>query len=46
VDGHVERRINDREAAVIRRIFELAALGHGLRVIAHTINGDKMRSTS
>ncbi len=42
VDGHVERRINDREAAVIRRMFELAALGHGLRVIAHTINAERL----
>ena len=42
VDGHVERRINDVEAAVIRRIFELAALGHGLRVIAHTINAERL----
>jgi site-specific DNA recombinase len=42
VDGHVERRINDREAAVIRRIFELAALGHGLRVIANTINAEHL----
>jgi hypothetical protein len=42
LDCHVERRINDREAAVIRRIFELAALGHGLRVIAHTINGEHL----
>lgn len=42
VDGHVERRINDREAAVIHRIFELAALGHGLRVIAHTVNGEHL----
>lgn len=40
VDGHVERRINDREAPVIRRMFELAALGHGLRVIAHTLNAE------
>lgn len=36
--SHVERRINDREAAVVRRIFELAALGHGHRSIAHALN--------
>lgn len=40
LDGRVERRVNDTEAAVIRRIFDLAALGHGLRVIAHTLNAD------
>jgi site-specific DNA recombinase len=40
VEGHVERRINDREAAVVRRIFELAALGLGLRAIAHTLNAE------
>lgn len=38
LDGHVERRINESEASVVRRIFELAALGHGCRVIAHTLN--------
>ena len=40
VEGHVERRINDAEAAVVRRIFELAALGQGLRAIAHSLNAD------
>jgi site-specific DNA recombinase len=40
IDGHVERRVNEDEAAVIRRIFELAALGHGLRTIAHSLNAD------
>ncbi len=42
--SHVERQINDREAAVIRRIFELAALGHGLRAIAHAINAERLPS--
>ena len=40
LDSHVERRINDQEAAVVRRIFELAALGHGCRTIAHAMNLD------
>lgn len=40
VNGHVERRINDGEAAIVRRIFELAALGHGHRSIAHELNVD------
>jgi DNA invertase Pin-like site-specific DNA recombinase len=40
VNGHVERRINETEAAVIRRIYELYASGHGLPTIAHTLNAD------
>lgn len=35
---HVERRINPAEAAVVRRIYELAAAGYGLRAIAHKLN--------
>jgi hypothetical protein len=31
--SHVERRINDAEAAVIRRVFELLAAGYGLKGI-------------
>ncbi len=40
VDGHVERRINEAEAADVRRMFELAAIGHGNRTIAHSLNAD------
>jgi site-specific DNA recombinase len=40
VDGHVERRINEVEATTVRRIYELAALGHGNRTIAHALNAD------
>jgi len=36
--SHVERRINEREAAVIRRIFELSAAGVGVRSIAKQLN--------
>ncbi len=36
--SHVERRINENEATVVRRIFELAAAGHGKRAIARTLN--------
>src|SRR4029079_299286 len=36
--SHVERRINDDEAAVVRRIFELAASGIGQKRIAITLN--------
>lgn len=35
---HVERRINEGEAAVIREIFERAAAGWGTRRIAHDLN--------
>lgn len=38
LDGHVERRINDAHAAVIRQIFELCAAGAGLKQIAKTLN--------
>ena len=38
VDGHVERRVNDPEAAVVRRIHELYAAGHGLTNVAKTLN--------
>ena len=36
--SHVERRINDTEAAVVRRIFELCAEGAGLTRITKTLN--------
>ena len=38
VDGHVERRVNEAEAAVVRRIFELYASGTGLNTIAKRLN--------
>ena len=38
--SHVERRINEAEAAVVRRIFELCAGGAGLTRIAKTLNAD------
>ncbi len=40
VDGHTERRINESEGAVVRRIYELYAAGQGLSTIAHTLNND------
>ena len=40
VDGHVERRVNTTEAAVVRRIYDLYAAGRGLSSIAHTLNAD------
>jgi DNA invertase Pin-like site-specific DNA recombinase len=42
--SHVERRINDREATVIRRIFELSAGGHGVKAIAKILNADRAPS--
>ena len=36
--SHVERRINEPEAAIVRRVFELANAGLGLRAIAVRLN--------
>jgi site-specific DNA recombinase len=38
--SHVERRINEHEAAVVRRIFELCADGAGLTRITKTLNAE------
>jgi site-specific DNA recombinase len=38
--SHVERRINDAEASVVRKIFELAIAGYGKKAIARTLNED------
>ena len=40
VNGHVEREIAPAEAAVVRRIFELAATGMGDRRIAYVLNAE------
>ena len=40
VDGHVERRLNEDEAAVVRRIFELAREGLGQKRIALRLNAE------
>jgi len=40
VNGHTERKINDAEAAVIRRIFALCANGTGYTRIAKQLNAD------
>ena len=39
---HVERRLNETEAAVIREIFEKAAAGWGTRRIAHDLNARRV----
>ncbi len=41
--SHTERRINDDEAAVVRRIFELAAAGVGQKRIAQLLNEERRR---
>jgi site-specific DNA recombinase len=38
MDGHVVRKINPAEAAVVRRISDMYADGSGYRHIAHTLN--------
>jgi site-specific DNA recombinase len=42
--GGVRRVISDTEAAVVRRIFEMAAAGYGLTTIAKTLNGERAAS--
>jgi site-specific DNA recombinase len=39
--SHVERKVNEQEAAVIRRMFTLCAEGKGLRTIAHILNAER-----
>jgi site-specific DNA recombinase len=38
--SHVERRVNEAEAAVVRRIFQMSAAGFGQTRIAKTLNAD------
>ena len=40
VNSHVERRINDTEAATVRRIFELCGAGNGYTRIAKALNAE------
>jgi recombinase len=40
-DGSVRRAINESEAVIVRRIFEMYAGGFGLRAIAHHLNDGK-----
>lgn len=44
VDGHMERRINPREAAVVRDIFVRYAKGEGLRTITKALNAGRVPS--
>jgi DNA invertase Pin-like site-specific DNA recombinase len=38
--SHVERRINEAEAAIVRQVFQLSAAGHGLKAIAKHLNAE------
>ena len=42
--SHVERRINDTEAAIIRRIFQLSAAGPRTKAIAKLLNAEGVAS--
>ena len=44
VEGHVERRINEAEAAVVRQIFTLCASGVGYARIAKQLNAEGTRA--
>ena len=44
VNGHVEWRINQGEAAVVRRIFALCVDGHGMKATAKRLNAEGARS--
>ena len=44
LDGHVERRINEEEASVVRDIFLRYANGEGFKKIAHELNAQKRPS--
>ncbi len=43
-NGHVERRINPEEAAVVKRIYEMYASGFGAKRIAHRLNEERAPS--
>ncbi len=42
--SHVTREIREDEAGTVRRIFELAAAGVGLKTIAMTLNAEGVGS--
>jgi site-specific DNA recombinase len=44
VRDHVERRVNDREADVVRDIFQRYAAGEGFKTIAHALNAQHQPS--
>jgi hypothetical protein len=38
--SHVERRIHDPEAAIVRQVFRLCAEGHGMKAVAKRLNAE------
>jgi site-specific DNA recombinase len=42
--GHVERRINEAEAVIVRRVFHLSAEGYGFKTIAKWLNAEGVPS--
>ena len=42
--SHVERRVNEKEAAIVRRIFALCAAGKGVKSIAKALNEERVSS--
>jgi site-specific DNA recombinase len=42
--SHVDREVNPKEAAIVRRIFEMYAGGEGLKKIAKALNSEKAPS--
>ena len=41
--SHVERRINEAEAAIVRQVFQLSADGYGVKAIAKRLNAEARR---
>lgn len=44
IDGHVEHVVHEAEAAIVRRIFDLAAAGNGLKAITKALNAEGVAS--
>lgn len=42
--SHVSREIDEAQAAVVRRIFEMCAAGHGVKGIAKQLNAERLSS--
>jgi site-specific DNA recombinase len=42
--SHVDREIDETQASVVRRIFEMCAAGHGVKGIAKALNAERLPS--
>ena len=42
--SHVERRINEAEAGIVRQVLHLSAAGHWVKAIAKTLNAEGAQS--